>query len=272
MSVEISSQFGGQGGQEFIIHLQEDSERIVAIQGTAGDFVDAFQIISLNAAGQYSELDVVGGSGGQQFLFELNDGEYLTGISGRYAGFIDQIQFHTNLRTSPIYGGAGGQKFSLRAPAGAEVVGFAGRADWYIDAIAIVTRPLAAPSVVETATEAVTKTIVAAQELVAEKVADVKEKAAEVVAAVREAKPKDLQKIEGIGPKISHILVENGIPDLAALADTQVDSLKGILKDAGSRYKLADPTTWPEQAKVGVDEGMKALKAFQAKLKGGRRK
>ncbi|NET74155.1 MAG: hypothetical protein F6K62_25470 [Sphaerospermopsis sp. SIO1G2] len=51
-----------------------------------------------------------------------------------------------------------------------------------------------------------------------------------------------------------------------------MDKLNAILQDAGSRYKLADPSTWPEQAKVGVDEGMKALKAFQNQLKGGRRK
>jgi hypothetical protein len=30
--------------------------------------------------------------------------------------------------------------------------------------------------------------------------------------------------------------------------------LKGILEEAGSRYKMHDPTTWPQQAKL-AEEG-----------------
>ncbi len=60
--------------------------------------------------------------------------------------------------------------------------------------------------------------------------------------------PDDLRVIEGIGPKISDILNENGIYTYAQLAGTDVDHLHSILADAGSRFRLADPTTWPQQA------------------------
>ena len=284
MLVKMSDMFGGNGGREFVTHLHTHGEQISEIRVAAGDFVDGLQIVFTNALGQPDELPIVGGDGGTRADFVLDEDEYLVGISGRYGDFIDQIQFHTNKRVSPVYGGSGGDVFSLYAAEGEEVAGFFGRAGWFIDAIGIATRPIekpeAAPSMAEKATGAMTAALGFVQEKVAEaqgkvveKVAEVQEKAAEVVEKVtREAKPKDLQKIEGIGPKISQILVAKGIVDLTALAETGVEQLQAILKDAGSRYKLADPTTWPEQAKIGADEGMKALKAFQATLKGGRKK
>ncbi len=82
--------------------------------------------------------------------------------------------------------------------------------------------------------------------------------------------PDDLRVIEGIGPKISDILNENGILTYAQLAETDVDDLRAILTDAGSRFRLADPTTWPQQAKFAAEGDWDGLQALQQSLKGGR--
>ena len=82
--------------------------------------------------------------------------------------------------------------------------------------------------------------------------------------------PDDLRVIEGIGPKISDILNENGIYTYAQLAGTDVDDLRSILADAGSRFRLADPTTWPQQAQLAADGDWDGLQALQNSLKHGR--
>ena len=84
--------------------------------------------------------------------------------------------------------------------------------------------------------------------------------------------PDDLRKIEGVGPKIAGILNEQGIQTFAQLAETDVARLQQILKEAGPRYTLADPETWPEQARLAAAGDWTALKSFQGRLKGGRKK
>ena len=82
--------------------------------------------------------------------------------------------------------------------------------------------------------------------------------------------PDELSKIEGIGPKISGLLNEAEIMTYAQLADSPVSVLQEILEKAGPRFKLADPTTWPEQAKLAAEGKWDELKALQDNLKGGR--
>jgi predicted flap endonuclease-1-like 5' DNA nuclease len=84
-------------------------------------------------------------------------------------------------------------------------------------------------------------------------------------------KPDNLKRIEGIGPKIAQLLNEAGIVTFAQLAATQVDRLDQILEQAGSNYQLADPSTWPEQARLAAAEDWQALTVLQDRLKGGRR-
>jgi|WetSurMetagenome_2_1015567.scaffolds.fasta_scaffold18010_6 hypothetical protein len=79
----------------------------------------------------------------------------------------------------------------------------------------------------------------------------------------------DLTAIEGIGPKISGMLKENGITTYKVLAKTDANKIANLLKKSG--FTLADPSTWPEQAALLAEGKMKELKALQAKLKGGRR-
>ncbi|NND76980.1 MAG: 30S ribosomal protein S1 [Flavobacteriales bacterium] len=81
----------------------------------------------------------------------------------------------------------------------------------------------------------------------------------------------DLRKIEGIGPKISQILGEAGINSFEQLAGSDVEHLREVLLTAGSRYKMFDPTTWPEQAKLAAQGDWEALDKLQDELDGGKR-
>jgi predicted flap endonuclease-1-like 5' DNA nuclease len=83
------------------------------------------------------------------------------------------------------------------------------------------------------------------------------------------AVPDDIKIIEGIGPKIEKILNEAGIHTFATLASSEVSHLEGILKAANLR--LADPTTWPEQARLAAEGKMEELQTLQGQLKGGRK-
>jgi len=84
------------------------------------------------------------------------------------------------------------------------------------------------------------------------------------------AKPDDLTKIEGIGPKISGVLKEAGLMTFAQLSQTEPARIKQILNDANLR-RLHDPTTWPEQAQLAAQGQWDALEKLQDELKGGRR-
>ncbi len=85
-----------------------------------------------------------------------------------------------------------------------------------------------------------------------------------------EAKPDDLKKVEGIGPKIAGLLNDSGILTFQNLADTDVEKLKDILKEAGSRYQMHDPGTWPAQAKLAAEGKWDELKKWQDELDGGK--
>lgn len=82
--------------------------------------------------------------------------------------------------------------------------------------------------------------------------------------------PDDLKRIEGIGPKIAELLNEAGIYTFAQLADTDAADVEQILEKAGPRYKLADPASWAQQAKLAALADWTALEALQDTLKGGR--
>ncbi len=75
-----------------------------------------------------------------------------------------------------------------------------------------------------------------------------------------------LEIIEGIGPQIAGLMRRAGITTFARLATTPVTRLQGILNDAGPRFRLAAPDTWPEQARLAADNRWAELKALQDTL------
>lgn len=92
------------------------------------------------------------------------------------------------------------------------------------------------------------------------------------VEAAAPATPDDLEKIEGIGPRISALLQEAGITTFAQLAKTEVSQLQQILQKAGSRFKMADPSSWPEQAELAAAGKWAEFEILQSRLAGGRRR
>lgn len=80
---------------------------------------------------------------------------------------------------------------------------------------------------------------------------------------LREWKTDNLKAIEGIGPKIEELLHNAGINTWRGLASTSVEKIQDILTDAGSRFSLADPATWPQQAGLAADGKWNELKALQ---------
>jgi len=90
-------------------------------------------------------------------------------------------------------------------------------------------------------------------------------------AVTKKAAKDNLKKIEGIGPKIEGILQSKGIATFGDLAKAKQNFLKEVLLEAGNRFKMHDPSTWPEQAKLAANGSMEKLEQLQAKLKGGKR-
>ena len=63
----------------------------------------------------------------------------------------------------------------------------------------------------------------------------------------------DLTVVDGIGPKIAELCSGIGITTWRGLADAGLAELRSMLADAGSRYQVHDPTTWPDQAACLAD-------------------
>ncbi len=96
-------------------------------------------------------------------------------------------------------------------------------------------------------------------------------------ATKKEAAPKaqtaqkgdDLLKIEGIGPKISGILVENGINTFEKLANATQEELKEALATGGPRFASKNPGSWPKQARMAADGKWEELQVWQDSVNGG---
>lgn len=86
----------------------------------------------------------------------------------------------------------------------------------------------------------------------------------------KRTKKEDLTKIEGIGPKIAGILAENKINSFKLLSEAKVKTLTTILKNAGPRYRMHKPNSWPKQAKLAHQGKWDELKKLQDKLDGGK--
>ena len=105
-----------------------------------------------------------------------------------------------------------------------------------------------------------------------------KAEAAAIIAAPKAAKTSpvagqdDLEIIEGIGPKMAQVLIDNGVTTFAQVAAAKVDDLTAMLKASGGRFSLASVATWAEQAALLRDGKMEEFKKLTDDLVGGVRK
>ena len=81
----------------------------------------------------------------------------------------------------------------------------------------------------------------------------------------------NLKVIEGVGPKIEEILRNSGLSSYSQVSDATPEAIREILLAAGNRYKMYDPTTWPEQAKLANSGEFDKLKELQDTLQGGKK-
>lgn len=77
----------------------------------------------------------------------------------------------------------------------------------------------------------------------------------------------DLKRIEGIGPVYEQVLKDAGIATFHQLAETPVDRLRELFADR----RLADPTSWPDQAALAARGDWEGLEELRGRLRGGRR-
>ena len=80
----------------------------------------------------------------------------------------------------------------------------------------------------------------------------------------------DLKIVEGIGPKIKELLQSTGINTIEQLSKTKTAELKNILRGAGERFAMHDPSTWADQAALAHEGKMEELQKFQDILIGGK--
>ena len=81
----------------------------------------------------------------------------------------------------------------------------------------------------------------------------------------------DLKKIEGIGPKIEELLNSHGINSYTDLANSSGEIIKQFLDDAGPQYRLHEPDTWPQQAKLASEGCWEDLEKYQDAIINGRK-
>jgi len=78
--------------------------------------------------------------------------------------------------------------------------------------------------------------------------------------------PDDLKIIEGIGGKIEVLLNNAGIFTWKQLSKTGIGELKRVLASGGAQLNLHNPSTWPEQAELAVENKWEQLEQFQKEL------
>ncbi|MBK8472166.1 MAG: hypothetical protein IPL33_08330 [Sphingobacteriales bacterium] len=76
--------------------------------------------------------------------------------------------------------------------------------------------------------------------------------------------------MEGIGPKIAELLNADGIYTFRQLAQTDLNTLQGILDRAGARFQIHNPSTWARQAELAADGKWDELQKWQDELYGGK--
>lgn len=81
----------------------------------------------------------------------------------------------------------------------------------------------------------------------------------------------DLQKVEGIGPKIEELLNKKGIENYNQLSNTDIATLEKIIADAGPAFYTHRglTITWPAQAKLAETGQWEELEKWQGLLKEG---
>lgn len=92
-----------------------------------------------------------------------------------------------------------------------------------------------------------------------------------MTAAFGALKPDNLQVVEGIGPKMNEVLNNAGVTTWSELAAKTPGEIRAILDAVNAkRYRIIDPTSWPDQAALANDGDWEGLIKVQKNLDSGR--
>lgn len=296
---------GGRGGLHHTITLDED-EYLTGVSGRCGRYIDSIQFHTNKRT-----TDSYGGHGGEdEYRYEAVAGSQVVGLAGRADWFVDQLGVIVRERglavadastTAPAtttatiaaettaaetIGAAAAKPSRSRkkaAPA-ADLVAMPDAAPVEPPAPDLVGIPEPAPvtppapdliaipgtpAVEATAPELVG--IPGSEPIAVEAAAQVTGERMATVDLGAAVLPDDLIKIEGIGPKMAQVLGEAGITTFAQLAAASPERLREILDAAGNRYRMIDPTTWPQQAALAADGDWSGFNTLVSQLRGGRK-
>ncbi len=90
-------------------------------------------------------------------------------------------------------------------------------------------------------------------------------KPAPSIPQAKSSKADDLTRIKGIGPKTAKAFQQAGISSYRDLAESSIQDISGVLEKAN--YRLLDPSTWIEQARLAADGKWKELDQLQESMK-----
>ena len=79
----------------------------------------------------------------------------------------------------------------------------------------------------------------------------------------------DIIIIEGIGPKIKELFNTAGFNTFEQVSKMSLAQMNEILEKGGPRFKLANPGSWAEQARLAANNEWAALKKLQDELVAG---
>lgn len=296
---------GGHSGLHHAVTL-EAGEYLTGVSGRCGRYIDSIRFHT-----NLRTTDQFGGPGGEdEYRFEVAAGSEIVGFVGRAGWFVDQLGAIVRERTVTGQAGvvaadtaaafsepaaaaptvppqpaarsaAKGRKKTAPAADLVAIPDAAPVTPPAPDLVAIPDSTLAAPpaptlvGIPDSApVEATTPELVGIPDSTPVAVESAAIAAGERTATVdlgAKAAPDDLTKIEGIGPKIEQVLADAGIITFAQLAATSAPRLREILTAAGSRYRITDPTTWPDQAALAAAGDWAGFNDLVGKLKAGRR-
>jgi len=135
--------FGGGGGNPFAFMdldtCLRSRTRISALKLRAGARVDQLEVTYAGDSGE--KVERYGGTGGSESpTVRLRQGEFITEVSGRFGGRVDQLTITTSGGQKVSGGAMGGTHvFRFTPPPGSFIVGFSGRSGNGLDSLVIHT-------------------------------------------------------------------------------------------------------------------------------------
>jgi large subunit ribosomal protein L21 len=82
----------------------------------------------------------------------------------------------------------------------------------------------------------------------------------------------DIELIEGVGPKIAGLLRDANLGTFELISKASIEQLKAALEAGGSKFNIAKPDTWAEQAALAAKGDWDAFDKLTEELVGGVRK